>query len=71
MATVSIVDRSKLEDTLRLDAEYYQQKYLDAELKIIATSAHVPWGCIDGQFVTGPFGSEFIVENYVAEGSYR
>lgn len=71
MAVVSIVNRSQLEDTLRLDAEYYQQEYLDMESKVVGTSTYVPWGRIGGQFITGPFGSEFIVENYVAGGSYR
>jgi restriction endonuclease S subunit len=71
LAVVSIVNRSQLEDTLRLDAEYYQQEYLDMESKVVGTSTSVPWGRIGGQFITGPFGSEFIVENYVAGGSYR
>lgn len=71
MAVVSIINRSQLEDTLRLDAEYYQQAYLDTEYKVVGTGSYVPWGRIGGQFITGPFGSEFIVENYIAEGSFR
>jgi len=71
VAVVSIVNRSQLEDTLRVDAEYYQQAYLDTEYKIVGTGVCVPWGRIGGQFIAGPFGSEFIVENYVADGSYR
>jgi len=54
-----------------LDAEYYQQVYLEIESKIVETGAYIPWGYIGGQFVTGPFGSEFIVENYIEEGPYR
>jgi restriction endonuclease S subunit len=71
VAIVSVVSRSQLEDTLRLDAEYYQLAYLDIESRIMKTGSYVPWGYIGGQFITGPFGSEFIVVNYVPEGSYR
>ncbi len=71
MSIVSVVRRSQLEDTLRLDAEYYQLAYLDIESKIMKTGSYVPWRYIGGQFITGPFGSEFIVENYVSDGSYR
>jgi len=71
VAITSVVSRSHLEDTLRLDAEYYQPAYLDMELRIMKTGSYVPWGHIGGKFITGPFGSEFIVGNYVSEGSYR
>jgi len=71
VAITTVVSRSHLEDTLRLDAEYYQPAYLDMELRIMKTGSYVPWGRIGGKFITGPFGSEFIVENYVSEGSYR
>jgi len=71
VAVTSVVSRSQLEDTLRLDAEYYQLAYLETESRIIETGSYVPWGHIGGHFITGPFGSEFIIENYVAEGSHR
>jgi len=71
VAVTSVVSRSQLEDTLRLDAEYYQPAYLDMESRIAKTGSYLAWGYIGGQFITGPFGSEFIVENYVTEGSYR
>jgi len=72
MAVVSVIARSQLEDTVRLDAEYYQPEYLNLEGKILKKAkSYVLWKHIHGQFTTGPFGSEFIVENYVTDSPYR
>ena len=71
MVVVSVINRSQLEDTTRLDAEYYQPVYLNLEHKILTTKSYTLWGHIKGQFVTGPFGSEFTVENYVTDTPYR
>lgn len=71
MAEISIINQSKLENTLRIDSEYYQTKYLALENAIIRTRSYKLWKHIKGKFITGPFGSEFIVENYVENGSFR
>lgn len=69
--TYSITQKSQLEGALRLDAEYFQPKYLDVENSIRRTNIFKVWGDIDGKFITGPFGSEFNVENYIPSGKFR
>jgi restriction endonuclease S subunit len=71
MAVMSLVNRSQLEGTKRLDAEYYQPAYLNLEHGILRAGSYTVWNQIDGQFVTRPFGSEFTVDNYVASSPYR
>ena len=67
----SIIQKSQLEGTKRLDAEYYQPEYLVLQENLERTKSITPWGEIEGKFITGPFGSEFNTENYVHEGEYR
>lgn len=69
--TYSIIQKSQLESANRLDAEYYQPEYLNLVNKLIKTQSYKSWGNIDGRFITGPFGSEFNVENYVADSNCR
>lgn len=71
MITHSIIQKSQLEGTKRLDAEYYQPEYLALQKNLEKTKSVTPWGEIEGKFITGPFGSEFNTENYVQEGKYR
>ncbi len=71
MITYSIIQKSKLERACRLDAEYYQPEYLELEKKILSTKSYKLWGNIEGRFITGPFGSEFGVENYTSGTQYR
>ena len=71
MAVVSTIQKSQLEGTKRLDAEYYQPEYLALQKKLERTKSITPWGEIEGKFITGPFGSEFNTDNYVQEGKYR
>lgn len=71
MITYSIIKKSQLEGSHRLDAEYYQPEYLDLENKLKETKTYKTWRDIEGKFVTGPFGSEFNVENYISNGRYR
>jgi len=71
MAVVSIINRSQLEDTTRIDAEYYHPEYLSLEKEILRTKSCRLWKYLDGQFITGPFGSEFNVENYLTVSPYR
>lgn len=71
MAVVSIVNLSALGDTTRVDAEYYQQQYLELERTLLETKSYKLWRNFEGQFITGPFGSEFMVERYVESGPYR
>lgn len=71
MAVMSFINLSNLGDTLRMDAEYYQPKYLELERRVRRTDSIELWKQIRGEFITGPFGSEFIVERYVEEGTRR
>ncbi|MBI5913113.1 restriction endonuclease subunit S [Candidatus Azambacteria bacterium] len=71
MPTYSIIKKSQLEGTKRLDAEYYQPEYLALQENLEKTKSIMPWGEIEGKFITGPFGSEFDTENYVQDGEYR
>lgn len=71
MAEISIINQSKLENTSRIDAEYYQTKFLAIENAIYKTRSYKLWKHIKGKFITGPFGSEFIVENYIENGRFR
>ncbi|MCD4783647.1 MAG: N-6 DNA methylase [Candidatus Eremiobacteraeota bacterium] len=68
---VSIIKLSEIEDTKRLDAEYYHPKYIKIKNKILQTASYSLWREIGGRFIIGPFGSEFKVDNYVTENSYR
>jgi len=70
MITYSIIQKSQLEGAKRLDAEYYQPEYLEFEKQVKATP-YKQWSEIEGKFITGPFGSEFNVENYIEDGRYR
>ena len=71
MITYSIIKKSELEGAHRLDAEYYQPEYLESERIIKLSSSYKLWRDIEGKFITGPFGSEFNVENYIVDGHYR
>ncbi|MEA3360039.1 MAG: restriction endonuclease subunit S [Thermodesulfobacteriota bacterium] len=71
MITYSIIQKSQLESAYRLDAGYYQPEYLELEEKIYATGSYKRWKDIQGQFITGPFGSEFKVDNYIPDAEYR
>lgn len=71
MANTSIVKLADLEVTKRIDPEYYDPFYIKIENQLWKTGMCKAWKELDGSFVTGPFGSEFNVENYVNEGPYR
>lgn len=71
MITYSIIQKSQLKGAHRLDAEYYQPEYLVLENQLKKTNTYKVWRDIEGKFVTGPFGSEFNVENYISDGKYR
>jgi len=69
MASISQVKITELESSKRIDAEYYRPVHLQEELllKNVTTKQMRKLG----DFVTGPFGSEFKVENYVTDTQYR
>ncbi|MCK4329126.1 restriction endonuclease subunit S [candidate division WOR-3 bacterium] len=71
MTIYSIIKKSKLEGAHRLDAEYYQPEYLELEKELYRTGTYKLWENINGKFITGPFGSQFNVENYVSDTEYR
>lgn len=53
----------------RCDAEYFRPQPIALE-KRLTTRSHTTLGA-SGRFVAGPFGSEFHVENYDEESSFR
>lgn len=65
----SLVRLSALEFSGRIDSEYYQKLFLELE----ATVAGGPSSRLGtlAEFLIGPFGSSFTVENYVEERVYR
>lgn len=64
MAVSSQVQFSALSSDIRLDAEYYRPEHL--ALDRLVSMAHAQhWEEIPGRFIVGPFGSAFLVENYV------
>lgn len=67
----SIIKKSELEGAKRIDAEYYQPRYLELKTNLLKTKSYKQWGNLEGRFITGPFGSQFIVENYSEEKEYR
>lgn len=71
MSAYSIIQKSQLERTARLDPEYYQTEYLELVKSLINTKSYKQWADINGRFITGPFGSEFNVENYTDDAGYR
>jgi len=66
---ISEVRSSELEFSGRLDAEYYQPAHLQAE-SLIANRSGVPLSSV-AEFLIGPFGSAFTVENYCDDRTYR
>ncbi len=65
----SEVCRSDLESTNRLDAEFYRTRLVDLDKRLASQGASTLGGLCD--FVAGPFGSEFHVENYTGDSGYR
>lgn len=67
---VSVLLKSELEFSKRLDAEYYRKELLNYEKKIKEKK-----NCIElsenATFIIGPFGSSFNTENYIDYGEYR
>jgi restriction endonuclease S subunit len=70
LAVWSIVDFSKIPFDWRLDAEYFQPRYLYLD-NLLSDSDIELWGNLKGDFITGPFGSAFTVDNYVENSLYR
>ena len=71
MITYSIIQKSQIETAHRIDAEYFQPIFLDIEKKVFSSKSYTLWGDIEGHFITGPFGSEFIVDDYTTDSHYR
>jgi len=66
---ISEVKLSELEYSGRLDSEYYRPVFLLYE-KVVKTQKSVPLSEVS-DFLIGPFGSAFTVENYTDDKSYR
>jgi len=65
---ISEVMSSSLEYSGRLDAEYYRPEHLDNEKLLRNRSEPLSALC---DFIIGPFGSAFAVENYTDNKGYR
>lgn len=66
---VAEVNLGRLEFSARLDAEYYRPKHLAAE-KLLNEREGVPLSSVC-DFLIGPFGSAFTVENFTEDTTYR
>jgi hypothetical protein len=66
---ISEVLLSNLEYSGRLDAEYYRPEFLKNEHLLRARNSKQLSSLSD--FLIGPFGSAFTVENYTEDKSYR
>ncbi|WP_425074988.1 hypothetical protein [Sagittula sp. S175] len=65
----SLVPKSNLEFSGRIDSEYYQKKFLKLEAEVQARKC-VPMGEA-ADFLIGPFGSAFTVDNYTDVEDFR
>jgi len=70
MITANIVSLSDTNNYHRIDPDFYRPEFIDVETKIKKQNVKL-WGKLGGFFLTGPFGSEFKVENYVRDSKYR
>lgn len=70
MAVWSAVKLSMLTPDFRLDSEYYRPELLALDRTLERMNAR-RLGDLGGNFIVGPFGSDFNVENYVEESSFR
>ncbi|TPD71280.1 restriction endonuclease subunit S [Flavobacterium microcysteis] len=66
---MSEVNLSELEFSKRVDAEYYQKHFLKYE-KLIQSKGNFKLNDV-ANFLIGPFGSSFIVDNYTNDETYR
>lgn len=69
MAVWSVTSKKEITKNHRIDSEYFQPFYLEAEEKVLAIE-NKRLGQI-GQFLIGPFGSAFHVSNYDPTSPYR
>lgn len=67
MTTISIIKKSQLEGTRRLDAEYYQPEYLALNLKLVSQESK-RLGEIAAKVTCGPFGSAILETDYTDRG---
>ncbi len=70
MAVWSIVDSQKTSTESRIDAEYFKPEYLELDHLLSKVNVDL-WGNLEGDFITGPFGSAFTVDRYVEQSPYR
>lgn len=69
-AVWSAIGYAKLPSDSRLDSEYYQPEYLKLDDLLVGKTMK-QWGELKGNFIVGPFGSSFTVDNYVENSPYR
>lgn len=67
MISYSIIQKSKLEGTLRLDAEYYQPEYLKL-IKDLTNIENQLFKNLSGDIICGPFGSAILQGDYIEKG---
>jgi type I restriction enzyme S subunit len=66
---VSLVSRTRLEFSGRIDAEYYRPAFLVLEEAVKKRGGELLADV--AEFLIGPFGSAFTVENFTEDSSYR
>ncbi|MDA2919913.1 restriction endonuclease subunit S [Desulfobacterota bacterium AH_259_B03_O07] len=71
MAVTSVVNLSEIKKYHRVDAEYFNPENILMENKVLETKAFTLWKLLKGKFISGPFGSEFRVDNYVKDTNFR
>ncbi len=59
----------QLEATARIDSEFYERELIALDSKLQKANTPTLSGLC--RFVAGPFGSEFLVENYIKDGQFR
>lgn len=69
MAVWSVTNVAEITKNHRIDSEYFQPFYLEAEEKVLSVESK-KLGQI-GDFLIGPFGSAFHVSNYDPDSNYR
>lgn len=70
MAVWSEISHNQALVERRWDSEYYRPEYLAID-RLLDRQKWQPWSRLGGQFIVGPFGSTFAVENFTPVGPYR
>lgn len=70
MAVWSITNTVEINKNKRIDSEFFHPNYIHAEKLVSCQKKVLPLGKL-GNFIIGPFGSAFHVQNYDSNSDYR